>query len=127
METPRPEPHESRTPSPNDHVRTLIELLRPAGTDLARRWLAALLVAPESVRAGIVEPVDRRIVEECGGRAPGEAGPGTHAAAETLLDIAEPPVQRDGYVEQIIRTYARRPASPGEARPGTPHSGRSAS
>lgn len=113
MESPQREPHASRTPSPNDHVRTLIELLRPGGADLARRWVAALLIAPESERGAIVEAVERRMVEAFGSPSGTEA-----AEVETLLDIAEEPVQRDGYVEQIIRTYARRasPRGEGDAR-----------
>ena len=39
----------------------LIELLRPAGPALARRWLAALLLAPESDREAIVESVEQRM------------------------------------------------------------------
>ena len=104
MESPDENRDESPTPSPNDHVRTLIELLRPAGPDLARRWLAALLIVPDEDRTGVVEEVERRVIEVYA-----EA----HAAHvdETLLDIAEPPVQREGFIEQIIRTYARAPRS----------------
>ncbi len=39
----------------------LIELLRPTGTALARRWLAALLLAPEADREAIVESVEQRM------------------------------------------------------------------
>lgn len=62
---------ESRTPpvesgplSPNDHVRMLIELMRPAGPELARRWVAALTLVPEAERESVVEAVERRIVDE---------------------------------------------------------------
>ncbi len=41
----------------------LIELLRPAGTELGRRWLAALLLAPEDEREAIVDSVERRMIE----------------------------------------------------------------
>lgn len=37
--------------------------MRPAGADLARRWLAALLVAPENEREAIVASVEARMVE----------------------------------------------------------------
>ena len=87
-------------PLANDHVRTLIELLRASGPELGRRWLAALLVIPEAERPGVVRAVERRVAEEFGRR-------GAQGEDETLLDVAEPPVQRDGYVEQVIRTYAR--------------------
>lgn len=41
----------------------IVELMRPAGADLARRWLAALLVAPEEEREAIVASVEARLVE----------------------------------------------------------------
>lgn len=56
------EPEPLRTLSPNDHVRMLVELLRPSGPELARRWLAALMVVPEGERAAVVESVEARIV-----------------------------------------------------------------
>ena len=56
----------------------LIELLRPAGPALARRWLAALLLAPESDREAIVESVEQRMatpgVRRAGKRAKRRAG-----------------------------------------------------
>ncbi|USO00305.1 MAG: hypothetical protein H6810_06510 [Phycisphaeraceae bacterium] len=42
----------------------LIELLKPAGPELARRWLAALLLVPESEREAVVDAVERQIVGE---------------------------------------------------------------
>lgn len=45
----------------------LVELLRPAGPELARRWLAALLLVPEGERGAVVASVERRIVEEFAG------------------------------------------------------------
>lgn len=54
----------SQTLSPNVHVRALVELMRPAGIDLARRWVAALLLVPEHEREGVVLAVEKRIVEE---------------------------------------------------------------
>ena len=66
-----PQKSRSQTPpaasgplSPNDHVRMLIELLKPAGPELARRWLAALLLVPESEREAVVDAVERQIVGE---------------------------------------------------------------
>jgi len=41
----------------------IAELMRPAGPDLVRRWVAALLAAPEPEREAIVESVERRIAE----------------------------------------------------------------
>lgn len=44
----------------------LIELLRPTGPELARRWVAALLLVPEDERADVVDSVEKRIVETYG-------------------------------------------------------------
>lgn len=52
--------------TPADHVRMLADLLQPATPDLARRWLAALLMVPAEERAGIVKAVEARIVEQFG-------------------------------------------------------------
>jgi len=70
-----------------------------SGPDLGRRWLASLLVVPADEREAVVRAVERRVAEVF--------GPHAHADDEILLDVAEAPVQRDGYVEQVIRTYAR--------------------
>lgn len=85
---------------PSDHLRLLVELLRPCGVELARRWLAALLVAPAHEREAIVASVERRMTELYG-----------HGRGEEprLIDTVSPPVQRDGYVEQIVRTYEAAP------------------
>lgn len=48
---------------PTDHVRLIVELLRPAGPDLARRWLSALLLVPEDEREVVVSSVEARIAE----------------------------------------------------------------
>lgn len=65
-----PAPDASPTPCPNDDLRLLIELLRPAGPALGRRWLAALLLAPEADRLAIVESVEQRMAAMYGARAP---------------------------------------------------------
>lgn len=83
-------------------MRTLVRLLRASGPELGRRWLAALLVVPDDERTPVVEAVERRVAEVYG----------VGGADETLLDVAEAPVQRDGYVEQVIRTYAKREKPP---------------
>lgn len=79
--------------------------MRPAGADLARRWLAALLVAPPEERPAIVEAIERRIVEVYAN---------STSTPDRMLHVAEPPVQREGYVEQVIRSYAQ-PQRPSEA------------
>lgn len=80
---------------PNDHVQTLIELLRPAGPDLARRLVAALLLAPVEEREGIVEAIEARMVELF--------VESEKPARE--IDVLESEAQREGYVEQVFRTY----------------------
>lgn len=91
---------------PNDHVRALVELLRPCGPDLARRWLSALTLVPADERAALVQEVERRIVEtypspRFGWRAPGPA------PDDAEVTVVHPPVARPGYVEQVHVTYAR--------------------
>lgn len=51
---------------PNDHLRLIVEVLRPHGVELARRWISALMLAPENERAGIVQAIERRMVETYG-------------------------------------------------------------
>lgn len=46
---------------PNDHVRLLVELLRPVGPELARRWLAALLIVHQKDREEVVSAVEREL------------------------------------------------------------------
>lgn len=57
-------PARSPEPLPNDHLRLLIELLRPAGPELARRWLSALLLVPEHEREQVVDSVEAEIVNQ---------------------------------------------------------------
>ncbi|MEZ6241869.1 MAG: hypothetical protein R3B57_02400 [Phycisphaerales bacterium] len=45
--------------------------MRPGSPELARRWVAALMLVPEDRREGIVEAVERQIVEDFGDSAPG--------------------------------------------------------
>lgn len=52
---------------PADHARLLVELMRPAGADQARRLVAALLLAPHGRREAAVRAFERRMVEEHGG------------------------------------------------------------
>lgn len=41
----------------------IVELLQPAGPDLARRWLAALLLVDRADRESLVESIERQVVE----------------------------------------------------------------
>lgn len=53
---------ESNSLNPSDHVRMIVELLQPIGPDLARRWLAALLLVDRENREAVVESIERQIV-----------------------------------------------------------------
>jgi hypothetical protein len=75
----------------------LVELLRPAGAELGRRWLACLMLAPESEREAIVASIERRMAELY-----------LDGSADRTLDVAHPPEQHEGFVEQKVTTYAVR-------------------
>lgn len=59
---------------PNDHLRLLIEMLRPMGPELARRWLTVLASVPEDSREALVAELERRVAELGGHGAGGEPG-----------------------------------------------------
>jgi len=71
----------------------IIELMRPATADLARRWLAALLLAPEDEREDIVASVEARMhhlypptpEESAGGESP-------EVIVKPGLNASRPPV-----------------------------------
>ncbi len=94
-------------------------MLRTGGTDLARRWVAALMLAPESDRPAIVAEVERRLVtiyaeplvqhEDADGSDEAEA-----ADAGPVVHVVSPPVQKAGYIEQVERAYAAE--TPGKAK-----------
>jgi hypothetical protein len=87
----------------------LIELLRPCGAELSRRWLAALSQVPAKERKSLVAEVERRVVRAYGRR-------DDQADAKEIL-IISPPIQRDGYVEEIHTIYEVTQAEPdNEAR-----------
>lgn len=108
---PRTAPDASASLSPSDHVRMLVELLRPATPELARRWLAALLAVPEIERAGVVDAVERQIIATY-----------EHANPESDrsggIDVVHPPVAREGFVEQVVVTYAAAPESTANSAAG---------
>lgn len=80
---------------PNEHISLLVELLRPGGAELSRRLVASLLLVPEQDRAPLVTEIERRIVS-------------TYADEEPIVEmhVVSPPVQREGYIEQVHTTYA---------------------
>lgn len=83
----------------------LVEILRPAGAELARRWIACLLLAPESERAAIVESVERRMSELYLRTDRVDTDRVDHDVERTV-NVAHPPEQRDGFIEQKISTYS---------------------
>ncbi len=88
----------------------IIELLREGTPDLARRWLAALLLVPAGERAGVVAAVESSIVREY-----------ASAPDEQVVRLVHPARELDGFVEQQIVTYtpAPRPTRPKPSRRGT--------
>ncbi|MFT5423966.1 MAG: hypothetical protein ACI89L_001758 [Phycisphaerales bacterium] len=57
-------PTESDGLLPNDHLRMLVEVMKPMGPELARRWVAALTLVPEHEREAVVQAVEQQITAE---------------------------------------------------------------
>jgi len=47
----------------------LVEVMKPMGPELARRWVAALMLVPDSEREAVVQAVEQQIASEYGDRA----------------------------------------------------------
>lgn len=87
-------------PSPADHLRLLIELMQPASPELARRWLAALLLVPREEREAVVASIEARINQLY------PMQPAVQPEAQdTHLEIIHPPRPHAGYTEQVHTTY----------------------
>lgn len=67
---PMAHPDGSPELSPNDHLKLMLTVLDPGSMPMIRRWVGALLLAPEAARQEIVEAVERQMVEEFGDRRP---------------------------------------------------------
>lgn len=67
---------------------------------MARRWLAALLLVPAAEREEVVKAVEAKIVKEYDLPLDAEAAPG---AREVV--VRYPAVQREGYVEEVVKRY----------------------
>lgn len=93
----------------------MLEVMKGGGAELGRRWMAALYRAPAEDREAIVDAIEARILSVYDD----ETG---DAAEETMLHIAEDAVHKEGFVEQVIRSYA---AGSGRSR-GTERSERRA-
>lgn len=81
----------------------LVELLRPVGPELARRWLAALLAIPAHEREQAVAAIEARIAQAYAA----DTGASRKRGAKRgkSFDVVAPPVQKDGYTEQVVTTY----------------------
>lgn len=79
--------------------------MKPAGADLSRRWLAALMLVPVDERAAVVEAVEKQIVEQYD---PANRDGSDEVADEAFVHVHEPPVQKQGHTEQTIRSYAKK-------------------
>ena len=85
----------------------LVQALRPATPELARRWLAALLIVPEPEREAVVEAVERQIVATYGIEKTAR-----QEEADREVRVVSPPVQREGYVEHVETEYVVREPKP---------------
>jgi hypothetical protein len=77
--------------------------MRPAGPELARRWLACLLLVDRADRETLVAEVEKRVAALYGEHE-GAGEPGRDGARE--VTVVHAPVQREGYVERTETTYA---------------------
>jgi len=91
--------------------------MKPAGAELSRRWLAALLMVPIDERERVVEAVEKQIVESYEPTSDDPEG-AADVVGETLYHVRDEPVQKEGYTEQEIRTYAPAPESDRSDRSG---------
>lgn len=110
------QPSVSAAVTPGDHVRLLTEFLQPTGPELARRWLAILAMVPREEREDVVRAISTRVVETYGNSIRREESFG--------LRVVSPPVQREGYVEQIETSFVSMPRRgetdvPGQRATGT--------
>lgn len=79
-------------------------MLRPCGVELARRWVAALLVVDESEREALVSAVERQVVATYGiSRDYSEPNEETRSLEMTVV---HEPVQKAQYVEHIEVSYS---------------------
>ena len=78
----------------------MVEMLRPLGAEMGRRWLATLLLVPLEERAAMVAEIERLVSQQ-------------YAQDQTRqMTVAHPPEQKDGAVEQVFTTYEVTPAKP---------------
>lgn len=86
-------------------------MMKPAGPELSRRWLACLLLVDREDRETLVIEVEKRVAALYGDHERVQMG--EPKARE--LTVVRPAVQRDGYVERVETTYSA-PAPQGATR-----------
>lgn len=106
----------SSTVSQGDHVRLLVELLQPLGPELARRWVAALMMVDREDREAMVSAIERKVVENYGPHAktPARSAESTAVAeghAPREITLVHPPRRDSEYIERIETTYEVRAPS----------------
>ncbi len=69
------------------------------------------MLVPEDERETIVSSIESKLVEMYD-------TPGAVPEDETLLHISDEPVEKDGYVEQVIRSYASKARAGRSGAPG---------
>lgn len=95
----------------------LVELLRVGGPELVRRWVAVLLLAPAEERESIVSAVEHRLVglyteplcEQDATETPQAGAPpadSDQSDEAPVVHVVSSAAQKEGYVEQVERTYA---------------------
>lgn len=101
----------------------LVELLRPVGPELARRWLAVLALVDPADREALVAELERRAVDQY---APvkREQPPKTKPKARAIkpssgeMTLIHPPQQKQGYVEIVEVSYTSAKPKPAAAQTG---------
>lgn len=96
----------------------MVALLEPAGPDLARRWVALLLMVDAEDRPGLVAEMERRVVAAYAPPAGGASSRPGEASEPPEIHVVGGPVQRDGYVEQVTTTYVIGKPNPDVPRMG---------
>ncbi|MDX2148660.1 MAG: hypothetical protein SFZ23_14195 [Planctomycetota bacterium] len=122
----------SGTLLPSDHVKMLVELLQPVGIELARRWLAALLLVDREEREQVVATIERRIVElyvhqrsEGGAQAEPTSRSASPHTTPTLRAAATPGETVDPWAPSSPLATTGPLADAGPLASGAPHAGTS--
>jgi len=72
-----------------------MKMLDSSQADLARRWLSVLLAVPAAQRGALVRALESRFHT------------GMSSKKNSLISLRGPAMQRDGYIETIIRSFEK--------------------